>query len=262
MECRISEVSVHYVAHGEGVPLVALHGAGVDHREIEAALETILPSAGYRRIYPDLPGMGLSSADGLESNGDVVTLLSDFIDFLQAGPVLLVGHSYGAYLARGLAAAFPDKVLGLALICPAGEHTGDVPTHDVVRSDRNAYDELDPALRPGFDEYFVVRSRVTARRYRDSVVPGTALEREQDLERIFTRWPIDVGADPVSIPSLIVAGRRDSTVGYSDAVALLEQYPHATFAILEDAGHALMHEKPELLAALLDDWLERCRKVS
>lgn len=52
MECRINEVLVHYVEHGGGVPLVALHGAGVDHREIEA----VAPSARYRRIYPDLPG--------------------------------------------------------------------------------------------------------------------------------------------------------------------------------------------------------------
>ena len=59
------------------VPLVALHGAGVDHREIEAAVEAVVPGTGYRRIYPDLPGMGRSTADGLTCNDDVVTLLGD-----------------------------------------------------------------------------------------------------------------------------------------------------------------------------------------
>jgi len=29
MKCRIDEALVHYVEHGVGVPLVALHGAGV-----------------------------------------------------------------------------------------------------------------------------------------------------------------------------------------------------------------------------------------
>jgi pimeloyl-ACP methyl ester carboxylesterase len=48
--------------------------------------------------------MGLSSTDGLSCNDDVVTLLGDFIDQLGAGPVMLLGHSYGAYLARGVAA--------------------------------------------------------------------------------------------------------------------------------------------------------------
>ena len=82
MECRINNVLVHFVAHGGGVPLVALHGAGVDHREIEAAIEAVVPSVGYRRIYPDLPGMGRSTSEGLTCNDDVVKLLSDFLDHL------------------------------------------------------------------------------------------------------------------------------------------------------------------------------------
>lgn len=73
MKRRIDEVLVHYVEHGGGAPLVALHGVGVDHREIEAAIEAIVPGTGYRRIYPDLPGMGLSTTDGLTSNDDVVS---------------------------------------------------------------------------------------------------------------------------------------------------------------------------------------------
>lgn len=64
------------------MPLVALHGAGVDHREIEAAVEAVVPGTGYRRIYPDLPGMGRATAAGISGNDDVVTLLGDFIDHL------------------------------------------------------------------------------------------------------------------------------------------------------------------------------------
>ena len=194
MECRINGVPVHYVEHGEGVPLVALHGAGVDHREIEAAIEAIVPGKGYRRIYPDLPGMGRSTADGLTCNDDVATLLGEFIDQLDEGPVMLLGHSYGGYLARGVAARRPDLVLGLALVCPVAERSRNLPGHDVVRQDADAYDELDPAQRAGFDEYFVVRTRATARRYRDHVVPGTTLVDEAALQRIFAGWTVDVGS--------------------------------------------------------------------
>jgi pimeloyl-ACP methyl ester carboxylesterase len=107
VDCLVDGVTVHYAEHGHGVPLVALHGAGVDHCEIEAAIETAVPAVGYRRIYPDLPGMGRTTAEGLTSNADVVTLLGDFLDQVDSGPVLLLGHSYGAYLARGLAARRP-----------------------------------------------------------------------------------------------------------------------------------------------------------
>jgi pimeloyl-ACP methyl ester carboxylesterase len=259
MECRINEVLVHYVEHGVGVPLVALHGAGVDHREIEAAIEAIVPDTRYRRIYPDLPGMGLSTAEGLTCNDDVVTLLGDFIDHLGAGPVMLLGHSYGAYLARGVAARRPGAVLGLALLCPVAEQARSVPDHEVVRQDAHAYDELEPALRAAFEDYFVWRTQATARRYRDHVAPGTALVDEAALVRIFAGWTVDVGSATFSSPTLVVAGRRDSVVGFADSAELLERYPHATLAVIDDAGHALMHERPELLAALFGDWLERAR---
>ena len=134
MQCTINDVTVHYVEHGAGVPLIALHGAGVDHREIEAAVEAIVPDTGYRRIYPDLPGMGRSTTNGLTCNNDVVTLLGDLIDHLVAEPALLLGHSYGAYVARGVAAQRPDVVLGLALLCPSASDHKACPT--TMRSGR------------------------------------------------------------------------------------------------------------------------------
>lgn len=260
MECRVNEVSIHFVEHGTGLPLVALHGAGVDHREIEAAVEAIVPGTGYRRIYPDLPGMGRSSADGLTCNDDVVTLLGKLIEQLGARPVLLLGHSYGAYLARGVAARRPDAVLGLALLCPIAEQARNVPEHIVVRQDSDAYDLLDPEQRAGFDEYFVVRTSATARRYRDHVLPGISLVNEAALERIFAGWRVDVGSGISMTPTLIAAGRRDSVVGYAGATELLERYPRATLAVVDDAGHALIHERPALLAALVGDWLDRARR--
>ncbi|OLT09794.1 haloalkane dehalogenase [Pseudonocardia sp. CNS-139] len=250
-------MTVHHVEHGSGVPLVALHGAGVDHREIEAAVEAIIPRTGYRRIYPDLPGMGRSSAKGLTCNDDVAARIADFVGRVAGGPAMLLGHSYGAYLARGIAARRPDLVAGLALLCPAGPHTQDVPGHTVVRHDPDAHAELDTGQQAGFDEYFVVRTRETARRYRDHVVPGAGLVDEDALGRIFGGWTLDLGSEPFERPTLIVAGRRDSVVGFADAVGLLTRYPHAALAVVEDAGHALIHERPALLAGLLADWLDR-----
>ena len=262
MECRINDVLISYVEHGAGVPIVALHGAGVDHREIEAAVEAIVPDTGYRRIYPDLPGMGRTTAGGLTSNADVVGLLCDFIDQVGAGQVMLLGHSYGGYLARGIAARRPETVGGLALLCPLAETTRDVPEQSVVRQDPDAVEDIESDQRAGFEEYFVVRTRATARRYRDFVAPSTLLVDQAALQRIFAGWAIDVGSVPFRGPTLIVAGRRDSTVGWADSVQLLQAYPHATLAVVEDAGHALMHEQPELLATLVATWLERCGRAA
>ncbi len=59
MLADVNGIPVHYAQHGSGMPVLALHGAGVDHREIMAALEPLFANRpGYRRLYPDLPGMG------------------------------------------------------------------------------------------------------------------------------------------------------------------------------------------------------------
>ena len=254
---EINGLRLHYEEHGVGVPLVALHGAAVDHRDIAVAIEEVIPRSDYRRIYPDLPGMGRSTSKGLTCNEDVVQVLIDFIEHMVGEPVMLIGHSYGGYLARGIAARRADLVLGLALICPIGQQTHDVPQHEVVRQDSDTYDELSPEQRTKFDDYFIVRTAANARRFRDHTWPGITLVDEEALGRIFAGWAVDVGSETVSAPTLIVAGRRDSVVGYADASRMSEQYPRATLAVIDEAGHALMHERPGLLAALIGDWLVR-----
>jgi pimeloyl-ACP methyl ester carboxylesterase len=61
---------------------------------------------------------------------------------------------------------------------------------------------------------------------------------------------------------VIVAGRLDSTVGYAAASDLIDYYPHASLAVVDNAGHALPHEQPDLLRALLGEWLARVERLS
>lgn len=259
MECRINDVVIEYAEHGTGLPLVALHGVGVDHRELEGALEPLLADSGCRRIYPDLPAMGHSTADGLASNNDVVRVVADFVERTARGPALLLGHSYGAYVARGIAAQQPDLVAGLALVCPLPESVGQVAAPEVVVEDEAAYDVLEPEHRATFDEYFVVRTPAMARRFRDYAAPGMTLVDYTALTEIFTEWPIDMGQHTFSRPTLVAAGLHDTTVGFDDAMRLLDVYPRATLAVVDGAGHALLHERPRVLTGLLGDWIERVR---
>ena len=97
---------VHCVEHGTGRPVLILHGAGVDHREVEACFEPAFDGvAGLRRIYPDLPGMGLTPApDALRSADDVLDTLLAFADEVTGGSAhLLIGHSAGGYYAQAMA---------------------------------------------------------------------------------------------------------------------------------------------------------------
>ena len=98
-------------------------------------------------------------------------------------------------------------------------------------------------------------------RYDRFVPPAAALVDDAALERIGERWELTRDDGPAYPgPTLVVAGRLDSTVGYAAAVDLLDHYPHATLAVVDDAGHALPHEQPNLLRSLLAEWLTRVRR--
>jgi pimeloyl-ACP methyl ester carboxylesterase len=58
-------------------------------------------------------------------------------------------------------------------------------------------------------------------------------------------------------PSLFLAGRQDPVVGYQDAWPILEQYPRASFVVLDRASHDFPFEQKALFKALVDDWLDR-----
>ena len=253
---------MHYADHGDGAPVLVLHGAGVDHREMVGAMEPIfseLPDC--RRMYPDLPGMGRTPAGALDSADDVLDLLLAFIDgVIGDGQFRLLGHSAGAYYARAIAGRRPDQVAGLALICPLGENIRTLPAHQVLHASVDPAEMLGPAEEAVFRDYFVVQTQATLERYKEYVVPALGLVDEAGLERIGQNWRFSSSPEaglPYSRPVLIVTGRQDSTVGYAGPWDLLEHYPRATFAVLDRAGHALPHEQPGLIRALIAEWLER-----
>jgi pimeloyl-ACP methyl ester carboxylesterase len=190
--------------------------------------------------------------ESLRSADDVLDALLDFADAVTGGiPHLLVGHSAGAYYAQAMASRRPGQVDGLALICPLLPEVRDVPEHRVVTGSGPIGDSV-------FRSYFVIQTPEMLERYERYVAPAAALVDKAALTRIGERWMLTPGhAPPYPGPTLVVAGRLDSTVGYAAATDLLDHYPRASLAVLDDAGHALPHEQPELLRALLAEWLAR-----
>ncbi|WP_445156049.1 alpha/beta fold hydrolase [Arthrobacter sp. Hor0625] len=266
MEATVRGVPVHYVESGSGTPVLALHGVGVDHREVAGALEPVFAAApGFRRLYPDLPGMGRTPAPAsLAGNDDVLDVLLDFIDAVAGpGPLLVIGHSYGGYLAGAIAEHRPEQVIGLALVCPVGASTGRVPEHEVLVSSPGLSPDLGPELEASYRGYFVVQTAETLDRFRETVAPAAPLVDEAGLARIFSRWELRGLPGPGAVyarPVLVLAGRQDSTSGYAGPADLAGQYPRCTLAVLDRAGHALLHEHPALVRALVVDWLARVRE--
>ena len=265
MECVVGRLPVHYVEHGDGTPVLVLHGAGDDHREVLVVLEPVFEHlTGYRRIYPDLPGMGRTPAPrSVRGSDDVLAVLLGLVDALVGGDdFVLVGHSAGAYLAQAMAAVRPQQVAGLALLCPLGETVADLPGHRAVRVSPELH-ALAGSDDPEFRGYFVVQTPSTLERYRQAVAPAIPLVDAAAMDRIGEHWRLSALAEDgpsYPNPALIVVGRQDSIVGYAGPWQLVERYPRATFAVLDRAGHALPHEQPLLLGSLVEEWLSRVQE--
>ncbi len=96
---------------------------------------------GWRRVYVDLPGFGASPAsEQIRGSDDVLAVVLELLaEVAGDGPAVLVGQSWGAYLANAAAQARPDVVAGLAMLCPMtvpDRAQRDVPPHPDVRARR------------------------------------------------------------------------------------------------------------------------------
>ena len=82
MECKLENITVHYETFGQGKPIIILHGLPLDHRSQVSVLEPIFEQReGWKRIYPDLPGMGKTpGANWITHEDQMLDVALDFID--------------------------------------------------------------------------------------------------------------------------------------------------------------------------------------
>jgi pimeloyl-ACP methyl ester carboxylesterase len=103
MVIHVRGVPVFYEEAGAGRPLLMLHGWPLDHNYMMSDLEPVFETrVGWRRLYPDLPGMGRTpGADWITGHEHMLDLVLDFMDAMAPGePFVAASTSYGASLAR------------------------------------------------------------------------------------------------------------------------------------------------------------------
>ena len=117
-----NSLRIHYVRHGEGLPLVLLHG----WPEFWLTWRKNIPplAEGFDVVAPDLRGFGDSDKPVLpDPPGD---LLKDYVEDLRGLADALgferfgiVSHDVGAYVAQAFARGYPERLSGLFFFnCP------------------------------------------------------------------------------------------------------------------------------------------------
>ncbi|RSM78095.1 alpha/beta hydrolase [Amycolatopsis sp. WAC 01375] len=271
-------MSENGVEHSQGIhvrhdgprqapPLLLVHGSGASG----ASWSPVVPALAchHHVIRVDLPGCGQSpqarSYDVPAQASGVAAVLDD----LGRGPVTVVGHSSGGYVATALAEQRPDLVRSVALIS-CGPHPGALLSQPLI---------LRILLGPPFGPLIwprrsdaMIRKGIGATAARPVDVPDDAVaDLKQISYRTFrtilrrnTEYIAERGVPDrlaaLTVPVLAVFGTADPRWDPA-SVHQYEVVPDARIELLPGVGHLPMFEAPEAISELVLSWTSRERTV-
>jgi len=234
---ELGGVRTWYEEHGDGEPLVLMHGGLVDSRFLEPNLP---PLAERFHVYtPDRRGHGHTpDVDGPITYQFMADDTIAFLEQVVGGPAHLVGHSDGAMVAMLVAMQRPALVKRLVMISggfdKAGEAAPDMEfdSDEVVQFLGPAYGEVSP---DGEDHFPTVAAKI-----------GEMARTEPHVD------PADLAR--VTARSLVMFA-DDDLMTLTHAVEMFEALPNAELAVVPGTSHFLTQEKAHLVNALLVDFL-------
>jgi pimeloyl-ACP methyl ester carboxylesterase len=266
MQCDLGDIAIFYESYGAGRPIVMLPGRPSDHRVMLRFMEPLFAQRdGWLRLYPDLPGTGRTpSVDRLATHDQMLDAVLAFIDtVIPSQRFVLAGLSYGGYLARGVLYHRAASIDGLLLCAPqvkADPTQAHLPLRTTLVEDPRLAAELGPIAG-----LIVVQSPTVVEAVRDLLAEVQIADHPFN-ERLEAASPFSFDVDtlptPFSAPTLILTARQDHLCGYRDAWDLLDNYPRATFAVLDRAGHLVNIEQDVLCQALMREWLDRVEEYA
>jgi pimeloyl-ACP methyl ester carboxylesterase len=251
---RVNGLELYYEIHGEGDPLVLLHGAF-------GAIELWGPmlsglAAHHQVIAVELQGHG-HTADidrpfGYEAFADDVTALLDHLAIEQAD---VVGYSMGADTALQVAIRHPERVRKLVAISGKYRHDGEYP--ELLA----ALEYLTPEMLAGMPEEEVYLR--TAPNPEDFPV---LVDKLRTLFATEYAWP-EEDIEAITAPTLLIIGDADTVrpehtlelfrlLGGGVPGDLTGELPAAQLAILPGTTHrTIVAERTDELVAMIAAFL-------
>ena len=248
-----------YREWGDGIPLLFLHGFMATHANWWPLMQGL--GGEYRCIALDLLGFGQSSQPALRYDiGAEVEFVRGFVQTLGLSAPVLVGHSFGGWVAAAYAVRYPLR--GLVLLAPAG-----------IRDDSfvKRYRHLRPLLWESAWVDWLLRAITPLARWwhwEDKLAQLLWLRgslRQQPVARQFLRQRLrpQAAVDTVErylkhiqAPTLVVAAEQDDTIPLWHCQTYAEGIPGAQLKILPSAGHAIPALHGEQVLPLIREFLD------
>ncbi|GAA3291405.1 alpha/beta hydrolase [Dactylosporangium vinaceum] len=254
---------LHYMAGGDGeTTVVFVSGMGLS-RSVWGLVQPLVAERTRAVVY-DRAGTGRSDDDPEpRCLGRMASDLDALLRDLGDGPYVLVGHSWGAPLARAAAAAEPGRIKGLVLVDPTDEQCELYFAKSARR--RFAWTKrLVPAMaraglyrlgcRPGMVQPPDVAAEHRAEDFTVRAARTMAAELECFLDDLPTLRdePPHLGDLPVTVISGTAPAKYDRAVraAVTDAHRrAADALPNGRLVQARSSGHLVMFTEPELVAA-------------
>ena len=264
---------------GAGLPVLLLHGASGNARDMMAALgETV--GARRRIIAFDRPGHGWSDRPGGRADASPVrqaALIAEALSTMGVERAVVVGHSWSGALATRLALDAPDLVAGLVLLAPVTHPwPGGVTWYYTPASN--------PLVAPVFAG--AISAPVGALQLTGSVAgvfapdpappdyvtatatwlvlrPSEFRANAQDVKDLLGHVVAQAHRyGEIAVPTTIIHGEADNTVSpriHADALA--REIPGSRLVLLPNAGHMPHHAYPDLVTREIERVAELAEAV-
>jgi pimeloyl-ACP methyl ester carboxylesterase len=244
---------------GEGPAVLFVHGYPLDRTMWRAQMDGL---KGFRRIAPDLRGMGQSDAPDLGYGMNIYAAdLAALLDALDIQDVVLCGLSMGGYIIFELLRTSRSRVRGLVLMdtrstpdTPEARRARDAAAVTARERGAAAIAEamLSKMLAPATlanNPDLVEQVRTTITRTPAAGIIG-ALSAMRDRPGSDSLLPTLAG-----IPTMVMVGEADTLTPPDDARAMAQAIPGARLEIVPGAGHLPPLEAPGEVTRRLREFL-------
>ncbi len=237
----VNGVSLAVDMRGEGPAILFVHGYPYNHTIWAAQMAAL---DGYKRIAPDLRGMGQSDAPDLGySMATYAADLAALLDAVGVDEVVLCGLSMGGYIAFEFLRGWRRRVRGLVLVdtraeadSPEGRRARDAAA--ALARERGAAAIAEEMLPKSLAPPALTRLPEMVERVRAMMaatpVAGIVGALSAMRDRIDSTALLPTLGD---IPTLILVGELDEPTPPARAQAMAEAIPGARLVVIPRVGH-------------------------